>query len=268
MSAATSAEPTLAFFDLAMASTGVATVTFDRPPVNAVSVGVYEDLGRLVDRVEQDPSIRAVVLRAAAGARAWCGGADLNDFASIDVAGRKARYEFINAQLPRFYRLDRPVIAAIEGPAIGIGMILAALCDLRISADDAVFACPEIDYGLVAGGAAVFRMVGMPEGMVREMLFTGRRYTAAELLPTGFFNRVLPKSEVVSAAMGIAEGIAAKSLPAIRARKIASTNLEGVGWEQAYLDAQALSGQLTAGRDGAEGVAAFLGKRSPALQDR
>ena len=268
MSAATSADPADSVFAVSVAPNGVATATFDRPPVNAVSLRVYQDLGRLVDRIEGDADIRVVVLRASAGARAWCGGADLNDFVGIDVAARKARYDFINAQLPRFYRMDRPVVAAIEGAAIGIGMILAALCDLRVAAEDATFACPEIDYGLVAGGAAIFKMVGMPEAMIREMLFTGGRYTAAELAPTGFFNRVVPRADVVSVALGLAERIATKSLPAIRARKIASAQLDGVGWEQAYLDAQALTAQLTAGRDGAEGVAAFLDKRQPAYRDR
>ena len=69
----------------------------------------------------------------------------MNDFVGINVAGRKQRYAFINAQLPRFHAMDRPVIAAINGAAIGIGMILAGLCDLRFAAEEACFACPEID---------------------------------------------------------------------------------------------------------------------------
>jgi len=110
-------------------------------------------------------------------------------------------------------------------------------------------------------------MVGMPEGTIREMLFTGARYTAEELAPSGFLNRVVASGDAVSVATELAEQIAAKSLPAIRARKIASTRLEGIGWEQAYLDAQALSGELTRGVDGQEGVRAFLDKRHPAYRD-
>jgi enoyl-CoA hydratase/carnithine racemase len=246
---------------------GIAVVTFARPPVNAVSISVYEELGRLVSRIEADPTIRAIVLTAPEDARAWCGGADLNDFVGIDVAGRKQRYAFINAQLPRFYAMDRPVIAAINGAAFGIGMILAALCDLRVAAEDAFFACPEIDYGLVAGGAALFAHVGMPEAKVREMLFTGARFSARELEPTGFFNYVVPRNEVMSKALELARRIAAKSLPAIRARKTASARIGGDAWMNAYLDAQALSGDLTAGRDGGEGVRAFLDGRSPKYCD-
>ncbi len=255
-------------FSLEVDAQGIALVTFSRPPVNAVSLSVYQDLGRLVDRIEGDDAVRVVVLTAPDDARAWCGGADLNDFVGIDPEGRKARYAFINAQLPRFYRMDRPVIAAVNGAAIGIGMILSALCDMRVAAEDAKFACPEIDYGLVAGGAAIFAMVKMPEAKIREMLFTGSRFTARELEPTGFFNYVLPRKDVLPKALELARQIAAKSLPAIRARKAASANLEGRSWMEAYLDAQQLSGMLTAGEDGAEGVKAFLEGRAPRVSDR
>ena len=255
-------------FTLDVAEDGVAVLCLDRPPVNAVSTDVYEDLGRVIDHVERSAQIRAIVWSARPEARAWCGGADLHDFDGIDVEGRKARYAFINAQLPRFYRMDRPVIAAIHGAAIGIGMIFAALCDMRIAAEDAVLACPEIDYGLVAGGAGLFAHVHMPEGKVREMLFTGARFSARELEPTGFFNYVLPRGEVLPRALKLARGIAVKSLPAIQARKVASSSLEGVGWSQAYLDAQALTAELTRGHDGAEGVRAFLDRRPPEYRDR
>jgi enoyl-CoA hydratase/carnithine racemase len=261
------AEKAIGSFTLATDGDGVCIASFFRPPVNAVSQSVYEDIGAIVDHVEADPAIRVVILTAPDEARAWCGGADLNDFVGIDVAGRKARYAFINAQLPRFYRMDRPVIAAINGAAIGIGMILAALCDMRIAAQDARFACPEIDYGLVAGGAGLFAHVNMPEAKVREMLFTGARFTARDLESTGFFNYVVPCEEVLPRAKALAASIASKSLPSIRARKAASSQLEGRSWEQAYLDAQALSGVLTAGADGGEGVRAFLDGRPPDYRD-
>ncbi len=255
-------------FSLEIDPDGVALVTFSRPPVNAVSLSVYQDIGALVDRIEGDDAVRVVVLTAPDDARAWCGGADLNDFVGIDPEGRKQRYAFINAQLPRFYRMDRPVIAAVNGAAIGIGMLLSALCDMRVAAEDAKFACPEIDYGLVAGGAAIFAMLKMPEAKIREMLFTGARFTARELEPTGFFNYVLPRAEVLPKALALARQIAAKSLPAIRARKVASVDLEGHSWMEAYLDAQAQSGLLTAGKDGAEGVNAFLAGRAARIADQ
>ncbi len=258
---------TIGSFTLEIMPDGVAVVTFSRPPVNAVSISVYEDIGALVSRCEESPDIRVVVLTAPAESRAWCGGADLNDFVGIDAEGRKRRYEYINAQLPRLFRLRRPVIAAINGAAIGVGMILAGLCDMRIASADANFACPEIDYGLVAGSAAVFALAGMPEAKVREMLFTGARFTARELEPTGFFNYVVPREQVMERSLSLARAIATKSLPAIQARKVASSRLEGRSWIEAYLDAQELSGMLTTGSDGGEGVRAFLEGRAADYRD-
>jgi enoyl-CoA hydratase/carnithine racemase len=255
-------------FTLDVQANGVGLVVFSRPPVNAVSLSVYEDIGRLAAFVEGHDAIRVIVLTAPAGARAWCGGADLADFVGMDSAKRKERYRFINEQLPRFYRLDRPIVAAINGAAIGIGMVLAGLCDMRVAAEDAKFACPEIDYGLVGGGSGLFAMLKMPEAKVRELLFTGRKFTARELEPTGFFNYVVPQAEVLRKSLEIAELVAGKSLPSIRARKIASVALEGRTWMEAYLDAQGLSAELVAKADSGEGVRAFLEHRRPIYRDK
>lgn len=246
---------------------GVGVIMFDRPPVNAVSISVYEDLGSLADFIADSTSVRVLVLAAPDSARAWCGGADLKDFVGMNSERRKERYRFINAQLPKLYALDRPVIAAINGAAIGIGMIIAGLCDMRIAAEDAQFACPEIDYGLVCGGAGLFSMLNLPEAKVREILYTGRRFTARELEPVGFFNYVVPRDEVLARSLELASVIAVKSLPSIRARKAASSMLEGRTWIEAYLDAQAMSAQLVDGADSGEGVRAFLEHRPPAFRD-
>lgn len=246
---------------------GVGVVVFDRPPVNAVSLSVYQDIGAMADHIAASP-VRCVVWAAAPGARAWCGGADLNDFVGMDPERRHERYKVINAQLRRFYDLDRPVVAAITGHAIGIGMILAGLCDMRIAATTAGFACPEIDYGLVGGGAGLFAQLGMPEAKIREMLFTGRRFTAAELEPTGFFNDVVTKEAVMERAMTLAQIVASKSLPSIRARKACSNAIGSLGWFDAYLVSQQHSIALAAGRDGGEGVRAFLDGRPPDFTDR
>ena len=254
-------------FEVTVAEDGVAVVVFSRPPVNSVSLSVYEDIGSLVEFVEASLDIRAVVLTAPLTSRAWCGGADLKDFVGMDTAKRKERYAFINQRVPGFFRLQRPVIAAINGHAIGIGLILAALCDMRVAAKDALFACPEIDYGLVAGGAGLLALLKMPEAKVREMLFTGRKFTAQELEPTGFFNYVVARDEVLPKALELASLIAKKSLPAVRARKMASVALEGRTWMEAYLDAQALSASLVAGEDSGEGVRAFLEHRKPRFVD-
>lgn len=103
---------------------------------------------------------------------------------------------------------------------------------------------------------------------MREILFTGRKFTARELEPTGFLNYVVPRDEVMPKALELAGQIAAKSLPSVQARKIASTRLEGKSWMEAYLDAQALSADLVATRDSQEGVQAFLQGRPAQFDDR
>ncbi|MGE0182784.1 MAG: enoyl-CoA hydratase/isomerase family protein [Parvularculaceae bacterium] len=255
-------------FRLDIQNDGVGVVEFSRPPVNAVSISVYRDLGNLVSFIEASDLVRAVVLTAHEGARAWCGGADLNDFVGIDAAGRKERYRFVNEQLPRLYRLDRPVIAAINGAAIGVGMIIAGLCDMRVAAEDAAFACPEIDYGLVGGAAGLFFMLKIPEAKSREMLFTGERFSARSLEATGFFNAVVPRADVMATAMKIARSAARKSLPVIRARKRASIAAAGDDWRAAYLIAQSMTAELSENDDGGEGVRAFLDRREPNYRDR
>lgn len=247
---------------------GVATVVFDRPPVNAVSISVYEDIGLLCDAIEAEPEIRVVILTAPDTARAWCGGADLNDFVGMTPEKRKERYRFINARVPRLGNLERPLIAAINGATVGVGIILAGLCDMRIVAEDAHFACPEIDYGLVGGGSGLLHQLNLPQAKIREMYFTGARFRAPELEPTGFFNYVLPRDAVLPKAQALANQIAAKSLPAIRARKIASIAEAGQRWMDDYLDCQALSADLVAGIDSGEGVHAFLEGRKARFVDR
>jgi enoyl-CoA hydratase/carnithine racemase len=249
-------------FRMDLAVDGVARIVFSRPPVNAVSISVYEDLGRLCDAIEAETSIRVAVLTALEDARAWCGGADLNDFVGMTPERRKERYAFINSRVPRLGTLERPLIAAINGATIGVGVILAGLCDLRVAAEDATFACPEIDYGLVGGGSGLLAHLNVPQAKIREMYLTGARFSARALEPTGFFNYVLPRDQVEAKAMELARAIAAKSLPAIRARKVASVAEAGQAWIDAYLDCQALSAELVAGHDSAEGVRAFLEGRA------
>jgi enoyl-CoA hydratase/carnithine racemase len=251
-------------FTLEVRDDGVGITTFSRPPVNAVSLEVYEDIGRLADHVAGDETIRVLVITAPEGARAWCGGADLHEFKGMTAEKRKERYRFINAQLPRFHGIDRPMIAAIKGATVGVGVMLAGMCDLRVVSEDARFACPEVDYGLVGGSAGLFATLRMPEAKVREMLYTGRAFTARELESTGFFNYVAPPAAVLPIALDLAAQIARKSMPTLRARKLASLTWEGSEWMDAYLEAQEISSALVESPESGAAVLAALerGKKS------
>lgn len=238
---------------------GVLHVLFDRPPVNAFSLAEYEALERLVSHVEANDSIRSVILSAPRDARAWCGGADLHDFEGITKDARRDRYAFINTVLPRFHALERPTVAAIHGAAIGVGMVFASLFDFRVAAKSARFALPEIDFGLMSGCAGRFMSLRLPEPKLREMLYTGQKFRADELEPTGFFNYVVEPDDVLPRALALAAAVAAKDSIAMRARKRDSLALEGAQWIDAYLRAQETSAGMVENAASRAGVIAALG---------
>ena len=107
----------LRFFTLETDAEGVTVITFDRPPVNAFSREAYEEICDLVDLIQADDTTRVAVLTSPHGARAWGGGADLNDFVGLDYESRLKRYELVNKTFERFFRLDRPIIAAVNNHA-------------------------------------------------------------------------------------------------------------------------------------------------------
>ncbi len=260
-------QPELSHFSIDVREPGIALVTFNRPPVNAVSFDVYTDIRVFSEYLADDPAVRVVVIAAPEGARAWCGGADLGDFLKLDGESRRARYKYINECVPHFANLRKPVIAAMNGHAVGVGMVLASLCDLRVGADDAFCALPEIDRGVVAGGGCFFSRLSMPDAFVREMMYTGRRFSTHEVARTGFFNYVVPRNEVVSKALELAHAIAGKSLPALVATKLSAIAAETMSWMDAYVASQEHAAQLTGLDDSKEGIRAFLEKRQPNYAD-
>lgn len=241
-------------------SEGVGTVTFQRPPVNAFRVSTYEELIALTESLETNTDVRAVVLAAGPASRCWCGGADVNDFSNMDGAGRDKRYEIVNAAIPRFASLEKPVVAAISGHTIGIGVMLAAVCDIRIAADTAEFATPEVNYGLIAGTSRLLNYLGVPEGLVRELAFTGRRATADEMKQAGFVTHVVAKNAVIERATSLARVIATKGAEILSTRKRIFVEHEMMSWFDAYQHAQRASSTLVGSEDARAGVDAFLNK--------
>jgi enoyl-CoA hydratase/carnithine racemase len=262
------ADGKLKFFKLETDSDGITTVTFDRPPVNAVSFEVYAEIKALADKIESTDETRVMVLTSAPDARAWCGGADLNDFLPLDFDSRLARYRLVEDCLPRLYNIDRPVIAALNMHAIGVGFVMATFCDIRVASEEAFFAVPEIDRGVMAGGGGFFTRLNLPMGKVRELVFTGRRFTAKELGNSGIFDYIVPKKDVMPKAMEIARIIAKKSLPALKFNKRCMNLAETMPWQSAYSMTVPISAHLTAGPDSKEGIKAFLEKREPKYSDR
>ena len=253
-------------FAMTVDKAGVALLVFSRPPVNAVSLSVYEDLGRLVKVIAANPAIRSVVLTAPDDAPAWCGGADLKEFVGMDTPHRKERYRFINEQLPHFYTLDRPVIAAINRATIGIGMVLAGLCDMRVAAEDAPFAVPEIDYGLVGGGAGLFGMLKMPEAKVRELLFTGRSMSGEEAERWGFLNRLCAPEGLLTEAQALATELASGPTFAHGMTKKMLHQEWNMGIDEAIESEAQAQAICMATKDFHRAYEAFVGKQKPVFK--
>ena len=241
--------------------TGVALVTFERPPVNALSEAAYREIITLSRILDTNDDIRCVVFAGSDKCKAWIGGADLNDFVKLDYQSRINRYDLVNEANDAFYKMSKPVVAAIGSHAIGAGMTFAAICDIRVAARDVIFSMPEIERGTTSGGGIPFNRLFMPVGRMREMLFTGARFRTEELESTGFFNYIVSKSEVMDKSMALAQNIASKSLFALQATKLSCNAAEVLPREEGRRLSQEYTARITASKDGQEGIRSFLEKR-------
>ena len=197
----------------------VAIVTINRPEVrNALSPPALAELRQELEFVGKNPAVAAAILTGEGGT--FTTGDDLTVTASMAEADFGEMIEAFQSITTTLRRMPMPVIAAIEGYAVGGGLEIAAACDLRVCAEDTVFFCPEVRLGLLLsnGSSSLLpRLIGA--GRTRELMFTGRRFDAAWAERAGLVNRVAPKGEALKAAVAMAEEIAANQAPAVRATK-------------------------------------------------
>jgi enoyl-CoA hydratase/carnithine racemase len=197
----------------------VAVVTIDRPEVrNALNPAALAELRAALDFVGRNPAVACAILAGQGGT--FTTGDDLTETAAMDEAGFAAMIEGFQSITTALRGMAMPVIAAIEGYAVGGGLEIAAACDLRVCADDSVFFCPEVSLGLLlSNGSSTLlpRLIG--SGRTRELMLTGRRFDAGWAERAGLVNRVVPKGEVMAAALAMAAEIAAGQPAAVRMTK-------------------------------------------------
>jgi enoyl-CoA hydratase len=248
----------------------VAVVTIDHPPVNALSAPLLEELESEVERLDADDGVRAIVLRGA-GERAFVAGADISEFPSLREAtpeeGGSARG--IQKLGARMDAAHTPFVAAIQGYCLGGGLELAMACDIRVAAEDAQLGQPEIKLGLIPGGGGTQRLprlIGL--GRALYLNLTGDPVDAATAYDWGLVEKVVPREELLEAATGIAQTIAARSPHAVAVlRELARTTRDLSLEEGLRREADGFR-RCLASEDGAEGVAAFLEKREPRFTGR
>jgi enoyl-CoA hydratase len=240
----------------------IATITIDNPPVNALHEAVSDAIRAHLDAVAERPQLRAVVLTGSG--RHFVAGADLHQIQTLDRYGAERFALSVQAMQDAIGCLAQPVIAAINGTALGGGCELAMACDIRIAEEHARLGQPEVGLGLIPGAGGTQnlpRLVGL--GRAKRMIFTGERIDAHEALRIGLVDEVVPTGSSLEHAHALAERIAANAPLAVSAAKRAVE----LGMQMSVLDGHRLEATLFASlfgsRDLAEGTQAFFDKRAP-----
>jgi enoyl-CoA hydratase len=237
----------------------IATITLNRPPVNALSIGLYRDIEHVFDDVNGMAGVNVAILTGAG--RCFCAGRDLKA-AETEDARERARH--VKAGLSAVYHCEVPVIAAVNGPAMGAGFCIAALCDIVLSSDNAVFGMPEIDAGVNPSVATILR--GFNQFQARAMAFTGERYTPEDMYRLGMVRKVVPAGELLAEATALAAILAAKSPLALRSAKWSANEAELLmaNFEQVYRSVESrVSDANLNSHDRREAARAFAEHRAP-----
>jgi 2-(1,2-epoxy-1,2-dihydrophenyl)acetyl-CoA isomerase len=246
---------------------GVMTVTLNRPDVlNAFNAAMHEALGRALKEARAD-DVRAIVVTGAG--RGFCVGQDLREFREeAGDIGERLRAQY-HPNILAVRKLEKPVIAALNGPAAGAGLSFALACDIRIASDQASFVPAFINVGLVpdsGGSFFVARLLGYARAF--EWMTSGRRLTAAEAHAWGLVSEVVEHEQLSGRAAELANGLAAMPTRGIgMTKRLFDHAASATLGEQLELEAQ-LQAAATRSEDFAEGVAAFLAKREPRFTGR
>lgn len=244
----------------------VAVVTLQRPPVNATNRAMRLELTRLFDAIGDRQDIRAVVLTGAG--KTFCAGADIKE--RTELTGEPGEYNELN-RLARemFYSIlecPKPVVAAVNGHALGAGMAIALCCDILLASQDAVFGMPEIDVGLAGGVKYLQRH--LPPSKVRRLLLTGQRISATELYRLGVLEECVPANDLMPQAMALAADIASKSPMTVRLLKESFVAVENLSLRDGYRLEQNVSKAMSQTADAQEAQLAFVQKRKPVFTGR
>ena len=244
---------------------GIALVTLDNPPVNSQPMQLIEELTDAFDAISDRSDVQVAVLTGAG--KVFSAGADLKNRPALDTPGaRWKRNRVVREVSYCIIECSKPVIAAVNGPALGAGLGLVASCDIIVASRDAVFGLPEIDVGLMGGGKHAQRI--LPHSLVRRMILTGYRASAEELYRRGIIEACLPADELMPFVMEMAASIAAKSPLAVALAKDSLRAIENMTLRDGYRYEQGNTAKLAETEDAREAIRAFKEKRKPHFTGR
>ena len=250
-------------------SDGVALVTVNRPDkMNALNATVISELGAVFGEIRRDDAVRAVVLTGA-GEKAFVAGADIGELAEASGPDLERISERGQSLMWSIENLGKPVIAAVNGFALGGGCELALACTFRYASETAKMGLPEVGLGLIPGYGGTQRLPRLVgRGIASELILTGGMIDAAEAARIGLVNMVFAPDKLLDAALNTAGAIAARSTATVRyALKAVGEGLNMSLDAGCRLEA-ACFGCVGALEDAAEGCRAFLEKRKPEFRDR
>jgi enoyl-CoA hydratase len=243
----------------------IATIRLNRPPMNALSAAVQDDLAAAAAQVASDHAIRAVVLYG--GQKLFAAGADIKEMSELSFADAFDADFF--ALWGKLAAVRTPTIAAVAGHALGGGCELAMMCDLLIAADTAKFGQPEIKLGVLpgmGGSQRLTRAIGKAKAM--DLILTGRTIDAAEAERSGLVSRVVPADDLLTEAKAVATTISQMSRSAARMAKEAVNRAFESTLSEGLLYERRLFHSTFATDDQSEGMAAFIEKRPPNFTHR
>ena len=247
----------------------LAHLILNRPQVlNAINNELAEDLSAACEALASDSDVWAVIFRGT-GERAFSAGADLKARREMSPEQWRAQRALFREMFDKLRGIAQPMIAAVHGYALGGGTELAMLADMIIAADDAVFGLTEVSLGIIPGGGGtqnLARLIG--RNRAKELIFAARRIPAEEALWLGLVNRVVPRADLMTSAVAVAEEIMRNSPFAVRQAKWAIDHGVDLPLEQGFLREHEAYMLAIASEDRREGIAAFNEKRRPNFTGR
>ena len=244
----------------------IAVVTMDNPPVNAQDRRFHEEMALTFDRLSDQDDVRVAILTGAG--KIFSAGADIKARAGA-ARGVGETWQHSRRARECFHAImecKKPVIGALNGPALGAGLAVAASCDILIAAESATLGLPEIDVGLLGGGRHCMRLFG--HSRTRRMMLTGYRVPGPELYRLGVVEDCVPIGQLMPTALELAREVASKSPVAVRLAKHALNTIEEMSLRDGYRFEQNMMAELARSEDSKEAMLAFVEKRAPVFKGR
>jgi enoyl-CoA hydratase len=254
-------------FILLEKSERIAWVTLNRPDkLNALNNQVLQDLEAVFADLEQDPEVGVVVVTGA-GEKAFVAGADISELKSLDAASARVQALRGQAVFQRIESMPKPVIAAVNGFALGGGCELALACHIRIASENARFGLPEVSLGIIPGYGGTQRLPRLVgKGVALDLILSGEMLPAADALRIGLVSRVFPLADLRAGAEKLAKTLLSRGPLALRSALAAVNNGLEMPQDQGLQYEAALFGLLATTQDMQEGMGAFLEKRAAAFK--